>query len=223
MRWNRLIAKLSSFLRRDHAEREMAREIGAHLALIEDEFLRDGLPPAEARLAARRAFGGVEQARELHRGERSFASLERFIQDLRHAWRGLARTPGFTLTAILTLALGLGSATAMFSIVNGVLLLPLKYRDPRSLFVARTIPPPSAQFAGDFPVNARHFHEWRTHCTSCEQAALAQYLDLTLVGAGEPVRLPALSLSYNFFRTLAINPALGRDPLGRALAKALRL
>src|SRR5215510_13744665 len=94
-RWRRLFGKVSNLFHRQAAERDLAREIAAHLALLADEFRRQGMTPEEARLAARRAFGGVEQTRELHRDERSFVWLEQAAQDTRHACRSLARSPGF--------------------------------------------------------------------------------------------------------------------------------
>src|SRR5258708_13898776 len=123
----------------------------------------------------------------------------------------MRRNPGFAAVALVTLALGLGATTAMFSIVNGVLLQPLSFREPEQLYMAENIPPASAGLVRNLPVNARHFHEWRTQCRSCEAVALFQGANLTLVGAGEPVRLPALEVSYNFFRTLGVQPAIVRD------------
>src|SRR5262249_25147874 len=129
--------------------------------------------------------------------------------------RQATRSPGFTAIAIATLALGLGATTTMFSIVNGVLLRSLELREPERLYVAESIPPARAATTRRLPVNARHYHEWRTHCASCEEVALLQGMNLTLVGTGEPVQLPALSVSANFFRTIGVQPVLGRDFLER--------
>src|SRR6476661_6856391 len=96
----RTLAKLTNLISPRRAEREMAREIDAHLALLQDEFQNHGMPPKEARLAARRAYGGVEQTKELHREERSFIWIEQIFKDVRYGWRNLRRTPGFTLTAV---------------------------------------------------------------------------------------------------------------------------
>ena len=123
----------------------------------------------------------------------------------------MKRTPGFTAIAIATLALGLGATTAMFSIVNSVLLQPLKYREPENLYVARTIPPPTANIAGDFANNSLQFEIWRDHCRGCESMALFHFLEVTLVGEGEPMRLSGLSISHRFFATLGVHPSLGRD------------
>ena len=140
-----------------------------------------------------------------------WASLARLAHDMRYVLRQIKRSPVFTTAAILTLAVGLGGTTAMFSIVNGVLLQPLHFHDPDRLYLARTLPPARSKVTGEFPVNARHFNEWRAHCRSCEAVSLVRYDEITLVGAGDPVRLPTYTVSSNFFRTLGVQPSLGRD------------
>ena len=192
-------------------KRELEQEVAAHLRMAIADRIARGENPAEAERNARREFGNELLVRDVTRDAWGWNTLERAGQDLRFALRQMRRSPGFTLVAVLTLALGLGATTLIFSIVNGVLLQPLSYRDPARLYMAETIPPARAGLTRKLPVNARHFHEWRLHCTSCEGVTLLQGSSLTLVGAGDPVRLPGLDVSYNFFRTLGVQPAIGRD------------
>src|SRR5207247_2576716 len=131
----RFLLRLHNFLRPGRTEPDLAREVASHLALLEDEFIRRGMTPEEARLAARRAFGGVEQTKELHRDARSFGWLDDARRDLRLAVRTLRRAPGFTAAIVLTLALGVGANTAMFSVISGVVLKPLGYPEAHRIVV----------------------------------------------------------------------------------------
>ena len=130
--------------------------------------------------------------------------------DLRYALRTFGRSPGFAVVAVLTLALGTGGTTAIFSIVNGVLLRPLGYREPERLVAIQEVVPKLAQFQPMLPVSAHHFREWRTHGRSFEQIALLGEITLSLTSDGEPERLQAGRVSASLFPMLGMKARIGR-------------
>jgi predicted permease len=129
----RLMSKCKTLFHKRQMEEELQREITSHLALLEEDFLRTGMSAEEARMAARRAYGGVEQAKQMHRDERSILWLEQLGQDIRYAVRQLCVAPSFAATVILTIALGIGANTAIFTLVHAILLKSLPVGDPKSL------------------------------------------------------------------------------------------
>src|SRR5215469_2078094 len=121
--------RLWNTFRHARSEQELDREISSHLRLIEDEYRRRGLSYEEAHRAARLALGGVEQTKELHREARSLALIDDLLRDLRYALRTLSKSRGFTFAVIAILGIGIGANTAMFTVLNGVVLKPLEYPD----------------------------------------------------------------------------------------------
>src|ERR1700760_1247414 len=192
-------------------EAELAKEIGAHLTLLEDEYLRQGMTPEEARRAARLAYGGVEQAKQLHRDERGFQGLGQILQDTRYTLRQLRKSPGFTLTAILMLALGIGATTAIFSIVEGVLLRPLPFPDPDRLVVlgdAREGSQCASCAASN--VTAPDIRNYMRDTRSFSHLGGYRGRLFELSGTGEPAAVNATRMSSEVFAALGVPPLLGR-------------
>jgi predicted permease len=136
--------------------------------------------------------------------------VETLRNDIRYALRALARDRGFAIVAILTLALGIGANTAIFSIVNSVLLRPLAYREPGQLVTIREVVPSLSHLYPTLPVNAVHFSEWRKQCASFESLAEIGTGTLDLTGAGAPVQLHAALVSATLFHVLGVEPRIGR-------------
>ena len=191
-------SRLRNLLRREQLERELHEELASHLAMHIEDNLRAGMTPEEARRDALMKLGGVEQAKEDYRDRCGVSWLETLLQDLRFGTRMLRRSPGFTAIAALTLALGIGANTAIFSLVNGILLHPLPYAGPDAL----------VSVTGTYPKGA--FVAMRQQIRSMEVAAYSDSHEVNLTGYGEPVRLNSALVSAELFSMLLARPALGR-------------
>ena len=137
----RLVMRLSNFVTRRSADERLREELAGHVAFQVEENLRAGMPAAEARRQAALKLGSAEAIREEHHAEQSLPLIENLLFDLRYAVRMLLRSPGFSLIAIATMALGIGATTAIYSVIDATLLHPLPYPKPAELVRLRTIFP----------------------------------------------------------------------------------
>jgi len=204
----RLARRLAALVRNRELESELDEELRFHVEMEAAQLRERGLAPGAARTEALRRFGGVERVKEECRDERGLPWLEHLVHDLRYGLRRLARTPGFTLVVVLTLALGIGANTALFSVVHGVLLRPLPYGESDRLVHVRQHLPGLGAAQTDFSV-----HEIRDlREASRSLAELAEYhgMSFTLLGRGEPVWVSTGVVSGEFFDVLGIRPLHGR-------------
>ena len=221
----RFLLRFARLFTNTRAEADLAREVAAHLTLLEDDYLRQGMAPAEARLAAKRAYGNVEQAKQLHRNERSYQGLAEILRDIRHTLRQLRKSPAFTATAVLMLALGIGSTTAIFSIVEGVLLRPLPFPNPDRLVILGDILEASnCGFCTRSTVTAAGIRNYMRDTQSFTHLGGYQGAGFELSGTGDPVPVNATRMSGEVFAALGVDPLLGRvvHPAGRRPAPASR-
>jgi predicted permease len=194
----RFFHRIAALFRRTRDSREMDTEISQHLDRAIEENLQAGMSPNEARRQALIHFGGTEQARESAHEERSLPWLETLAQDLRYGARMLRKYPGFTLVSVLTLALGIGANTAIFSLVDSILLRPLPFAQPEHL----------VSLTGTYPKGA--FVALRNQVKSMDVAAYAEGHEFNLTEQSEePVRLTGALVSAEFFVVLGVRPVLG--------------
>jgi len=195
-------------LRRE-IDRDVDDEIREHIAEKAAELEAQGMAPTAALLAARREFGNVALTAEQSREVWQYAPLEELLADLRYALRQLRRAPAFAAAAIATLALGIGANTAVFSVVNAVVLRPLPFPDSGRLVTvqARVI-----QEGAPRPENISYpmFFEFRKHNAAIEHLVSYHATSMALSGAGEAVNVPAEIVSWDLFDALRVPPLAGR-------------
>jgi len=210
MDWFRALARrLGMLLRRERFDADLDEEMRLHREWREREEIERGLSSEEAHFATCRRFGNDLALREESRDMWGWNWLEYLVQDVRFGLRMLARNPGFTAVAVITLALGIGANTAIFSVVNAVLLKPLPYSDPDRLAVIWVTEPSGP--GGLFPDTGPDFRDWQAMNHSFEGISAITVAGATLTGSGEPLQLRGLSVSPNTFQVLGVQPQLGRS------------
>jgi len=212
MDWMRvLLSRWAALIGRRRLDAELDEEVRAHLELAIEENRGRGMNEQEARTAALREFGGVTQVKEEYRMQRGFPWLSTLGQDLEFAVRQLRKSPGFALTAILTLALGIGANTAIFSVVNSVVLRPFGFPDPGRLVILRETVAEMAKVAPILPDNPKHYLNLRAHSKTLEDAAIFQPRGFSVgVDNDHPQIVNGLEVSPSFFSVLGMQPMLGR-------------
>jgi putative ABC transport system permease protein len=201
------LSRIGGFLGQKGADEDLDQEITQHLAMLADRFLQQGLSPEEAWRAARRQFGGVTQMKESIRERRGLPPVEELIQDGRYALRQLRKAFGFTIVAVSVLALGVGANTAIFSVINAVLLRPLPYPEAnRLVWIGETLKGNSTDEVTLTP----DVLEWRDHSEAFNGMAAFNLVRRTLTKVGEPLQLQTAKAS-TLLSVLKVQPVLGRN------------
>src|ERR1700735_3805677 len=203
-----VLYRMKSFLRNTFGKRRNDRELDAEVReyteMLAEEKMRQGMNPEEARRAARIELGGIEQVKEDVRKVRAGAWLDSLLQDLRYGARMLRKNPGFTAVAVLTLALGIGANTAIFSVVNGVLIRPLPYKNPARLVMVWE------SEAGDNAPDPPTFLTFQRQNHVFEYMAGSRVSGFNLTGSERPERIAGADVTPSFFTLMGVNPLLGR-------------
>ena len=203
MGWlSELRRRLKMLFRGERFDRDLQDEMRLHLELRQQEQVDRGLSPEDARAAAHRKFGNATHLGEVSGDAWGWRGLEHFAQDLRYGARVLLRSPGFTAVAVIALALGIGANTAIFSVVDAVLLAPLGYQNPDRLV--------TLLHAGTDPAAVANYIDWRDQSRSFEAMGAAEYWTPNLTGSDPPEHLWGLQVTQNLLPMLGIQPLLGR-------------
>lgn len=204
---NDFFFRIRHLLRRNVVEENLDEELRFHRERELEKYMRSGLGEEEALRRLRMNFGGLDQVKEECQDAWGTRLLETVVQDLRYGSRVLRRSPGFTVVALLTLALGIGANTAIFSILYGVLLRPLPYKDAANLIVLRETTPR----VGSVSVSYLDFLDWRAQNNTFSEMALVNSVGFNLSGINQPENVSGQAVSANFLSMLGIRPLFGRD------------
>jgi putative ABC transport system permease protein len=211
----RIIRRLIALVTWQRRDRDMEQEMAFHIESLKGDLMRSGMSEAEAERSARRRFGSMLQLKEEGHDVRSARIVEDMTRDARHMARGLRKSPVFTVTVVLTLALGIGGNTAIFSVVDQLLLRPLPYPQGEQLVtVFETFAFENTVLGGNrqHRVSPANWLDWQRDNRTLQSLAAWRATNVTLTGVGDPVRLNALTVSAEFFPLLGVPPLLGRFP-----------
>ncbi len=205
-----LLWRVAGLFDRPRRDRELSEELECHLQMEIDGNLRCGMTPGQARRAALIKSGGVEQAKEAYRERRGLPVLEIAMLDLRHALRRLRRNPGFTIAAVVSLALGIGANAAMFTLLDQMLLRPLPVKDPGQLVMIWTTGPSLGSSQGTRGSSYPMYQDFEQRAAGFSDVFCRYYTALS-IGSGEQAeRVTGELVSGNYFQALGVGPALGR-------------
>jgi putative ABC transport system permease protein len=200
--------RMRALFRKPEIERELDEELRYHVEQQTEQNIRLGMTPEEARSAAIKSFGGIEQAKERSRDARGVRWLEDLWQDLRYGARMLAKNPGFTAVAVITLALGIGANSVIFSFFNGVLLRPLPFQRPDQIVLLDEIA--TNREGVSLGVSWPNYLDWRAQNQVFSDLGVYQDITFTLTGSGDAEELSGAFTSERLFETLGVAPQLGR-------------
>jgi hypothetical protein len=208
MSWRREFSKLQWLFRRKEPTNDLEEEIRSHIRMEEQENVAGGMSPEEARYAARRRFGNVTLKREESSEVWRWHVLQTLAQDIRFALRQFRQNPGFAAVAVVTLALGIGANTAIFSVVYSVLLRSLPFQNPErlvNLFETEVSP-------GDYPLSGADYLDWQAQNRTLSGASLYSWSHpVSASGTSEPETALVVNTQANFFRILGVQPFAGRS------------
>lgn len=206
--FRRVRLNLRFLLKKEDAEVELDDELRFHLEQTIESNIRAGMGEEEARRQAVIAFGGVERYKEQVREARGLRSIEDLFRDVRHALQQFRRNPGFSVLAILTMALGIGATVAIFSVVNGVLIKPLPYHEPDGLFAVRQKAP--ALDIEQMGLSTGQYFYYRAENRTLEDLGVSRWFRLPVTGLDEPEQVLVLGVTEGILPLLGVRPALGR-------------
>lgn len=210
MRSPRWLRRLTALLRWGARDADMDREMAFHIESLTRQYRDAGMSQAEAERAARRQFGDLTRLKEQGHDARRSAALENVVRDVRHTGRSLGKSPGFALAVILTLATGIGANTAIFSVVDQLLLRPLPYPDGDRLVMVNETFPGIIKAIDVNSVSPANWLDWQRESRTFESLAAWRTATYTLTGVGAPMRIDAQLVSAEYFPLLGVQPLLGR-------------